>query len=55
MNLNTSVRRIREAAKSLKIGSSGLEIEAKEEDCIAADAKVLFHSFEPFTYIHTDP
>ena len=29
MKLSTSVRRTREATKSLKIGTSGLEIEAK--------------------------
>ena len=39
MKLSTSVRRTREAAKNLKIGTSGLEIDAKEEDCITADAK----------------
>ena len=39
MKLSTSVRRIREAAKSLRIGTSGLEIEAKEENCTTADAK----------------
>lgn len=48
MKLSTSVRRTREATKSLKIGTSGLEIETKEMDCTTADARVLFHSFEHF-------
>ncbi len=39
MKLSTSVRRTREAAKSLKIGTTGLEIEAREDDCTTADAK----------------
>lgn len=39
MKLNTSIRRTREAAKSLKIGTNGLETEAKEEDCTTANTK----------------
>ena len=39
MKLSTSVRQTREAAKSLKIGTTGLEIEAREDDCTTADAK----------------
>ena len=39
MKLSTSVRSTREAAKSFKIGTNGLEIEAREEDCTPADAK----------------
>lgn len=38
MKLNISVRRTREAPKSLKIGTNRLEIEAKKEDCTTADA-----------------
>lgn len=52
MKLSTSVRRTREAAKSLKIGTSGLEIEAKEEDCTTADAKgiiPLLRAFHVYT------
>ena len=41
MKLSTSVRHKREAAKSLKIGTNGLEIEAKKEDCTTADAKSI--------------
>ena len=51
-NLSTIVRRTREAAKSLKIGSNGLEIEAKEEDCTIADAKgiiPLLRAFHVYT------
>lgn len=32
IKLSTSVKHIKEVAKSLKIGINGLEIEAKEED-----------------------
>ena len=39
MKLSTSVRRIREVAKSLKIDTNGLEIEAKEENCTIVDVK----------------
>ena len=52
MKLSTSVRRTREAAKSLKIGTNGLEIEAKEEDCTIADAKgiiPLLRAFHVYT------
>ncbi len=54
MKLSTSVRRTREAAKSLKIGTNGLEIEAKEEDCTTADAKgitPLLRAFHVYTQI----
>lgn len=39
MNLSTSVSRIREVAISLKIGISGLEIEAKKEDYTITNVK----------------
>ena len=39
MKFNTRVKRTRKVAKSLKIGTNGMEIEAKEEDCTIADAK----------------
>lgn len=39
MKLDTRVRHIREATKSLKISTSGLEIEVKEENCTTADSK----------------
>ena len=39
IKLSTSIRCTREAVKSLKISTSRLEIEAKEEDCTTADAK----------------
>ena len=48
MKLSTSVRRTREAAKSLRIGTSGLEIEAKEEDCTTADAKGIIPLLRAF-------
>ena len=54
MKLSTSVRRTREAAKSLKIGTNGLEIEAKEEDCTIADVKgiiPLLRAFHVYTQI----
>lgn len=54
MKLSTSVRRTREAAKILKIGANGLEIEAKEEDCTTADAKAtitLLLAFHVYTRI----
>ena len=41
MKLSTSVRRTKETAKSLKIGTSGQEIEAKESDYTIADAKSI--------------
>ena len=47
MKLSTSVRRTREAAKSLKIGTNGLEIEAKE-DCTTADAKGITSFLQAF-------
>ena len=50
--LSTSVRRTRKAAKSLKIGTSGLEIEAKEEDCTTADAKGIIPLLRAF-YVYT--
>ena len=44
MKLNTNVRRTRKAAKSFKIGTNGLKVQAKEEDCTTTDAKdiILF-------------
>lgn len=54
MKLSISVRRTREATKSLKIGTSGLKIEAKEEDCTTAGTKgiiPLFRAFHVYTQI----
>ena len=54
MKLSTSVRRTREAAKSLKIGTNGMEIEANKEDCTTADAKgiiPLLRAFHVYTQI----
>ena len=54
MKLSTSVRRTREAAKSLKIGTSGLKIKAKDEDYTTADAKgiiPLLQAFHVYTQI----
>ncbi len=54
MKLSTSVRRTREATKSPKIGTNGLEIEAKEENCTIADAKgiiPLLRAFHVYTQI----
>ena len=39
MKLSTSVRRTRESAKSFKIGTNSLEIEAKEKDYTMANKK----------------
>ena len=41
MKLSISVRHTRKVVKSLKIGTSDLEIEAKKEDCITADTKSI--------------
>lgn len=54
MKLSISVRRTREATKSLKIGTSVLKIEAKEEDCTTAGTKgiiPLFRAFHVYTHI----
>ena len=51
MKLSTSIRCAKEAAKSLKIGTSGLEIEAKEVDCTPRTLRVLFHFSKHFTCI----
>ena len=48
MKLSTSVRCTREVAKSLKIGTSGLEIEAREEDYTTADKKGIIPLFRVF-------
>lgn len=53
MKLSTSVQRTREAAKSLKIGTSGLEIETKEEDCTTADARV-YSTPSSISCVHAD-
>ena len=39
MKVSTSLSRTKEAAKGLKTGTGGLEIEAKEKNCTTADAK----------------
>ena len=52
MKLSTSIRYTRKAAKSLKIGTNSLEIEAKEKDCTIADAKSIIPLFQAF-YIYT--
>ena len=39
MQLSINIRCIKKAAKSLKIDTNSLEISAKEEDYITADAK----------------
>ena len=41
MKLSTSIRRIREVAKTLKIGTSSLKTKAKDEDCATANAKCI--------------
>ena len=44
----------KKAAKSLKIGTNGLEIETKEEDYTTADAKciiLLLQAFHVYTQI----
>ena len=52
MKLSTSIRHTREAAKSLKTGTSGLEVEAKEEDCTTMDAKGIIPLLRAF-YVYT--
>ena len=39
MKFSTNVRSTKKATKSLKIRTSSLEIEAKEEDCTTGDSK----------------
>lgn len=54
MKLSTSVRRTKETAKSSKIGTIGLEIEAREEDYTPANAKSiisLLRAFHVYTQI----
>ena len=54
MKFSTSVRYTREAAKNLKIVTSGLKIEAKEEDYTIADVKsiiLLLWAFYVYTQI----
>lgn len=48
MKLSINVKQIREAAKSLKIGTSGLKIEVKEEDCTITDTKGIILFFRTF-------
>ncbi len=48
MKLSTSVKRTRKAAKSLKIGTSGLEIKAKEKDCTTVDDKGVIFFLQAF-------
>lgn len=55
MKLCINVRRIREAAKSLKISIDGLKIEAKEENYTIADAKGIILLLSKFSYIHANP
>ena len=52
MKLSTSIKRTKEAAKSLRISTSRLEIEAKEEDCLTANAKSIIPLLWAF-YIYT--
>lgn len=52
IKLNTSIRYSREVTKSLKIGTNGLEIKAKEKDYTTADAKNINFFLELFIYIH---
>lgn len=48
IKLNISIKQIKKATKSLKIGSNGLKIEAKEEDCIITDAKGIIFLHQAF-------
>lgn len=48
MKLSTSVKRTRKAAKSLKIGTSGLEIKAKEKDCTTVDDEGVIFFLQAF-------
>ena len=51
MKLSSNVRRTTEVTKSLKIGTSGLEIEAKEEDYTTTDLRVLFYFPKLFNFM----
>ena len=53
MKLSTSIRHTREAIKSLRIGTSRLEIEAKEENCTTA-RKEHYSTSPSFSYIYVD-
>ncbi len=48
MKLSRVVRQSRKAAKSSKIGTNGLEIEAKEEDGTNTDVKDIILSLRVF-------
>ena len=52
MKLSTSIRRTRKVVKSFKIGTNGLKIQAKEEDCTTADAKNIILFLQVF-HIYT--
>ncbi len=52
MKLSTSVRHAREAAKSWKISTSSLEIEAKKEDYTTEDARRIISLLWAF-YMYT--
>ena len=41
IKLSTSIKRTRKAAKNLRIGTSRLEIEIKEEDCTTTNIKSI--------------
>ena len=54
MKLSTRVICTKEVAKSLRIGTSKFEIEAKEEDCTTADTKdsiLLLRTFHIYAQI----
>ena len=55
MKLSVGVRRTRKAAKCLKIGTSGLEIKAKEEDFTTAGYKGYHSTFPSFLCVCADP
>ena len=48
MKLSTSIRRIRKAVKSPRFGTSGLEIEAKEEEYTTTDVKSIIPLLRAF-------
>lgn len=48
IKLNASVKRTRKATKNLKIGTNGLKIEVKEEDCTIADMKSIILLLQAF-------
>ena len=48
MKLSISIKCIKKATKSLRVGTSGLKIEAKEKDSITAGTKSIIPLLQAF-------